>query len=262
MTLLSYADARKRAKEIEQTTRERIMPPWLPEPGYGEFQDERRLTSAEIDYRYREPLFLPRGSEVWMKFSYDNSEANPRNPSHPPREVRYGQQSVDEMGEFWMQVLARTPMDRVTLESDFRRKQLAEIIAYYTDRLRRDSADAKAHNWIGFAKSSLGKTEEAVNHLRRAISLDPRYDEPHLHLGLIWLDQGKLAESRAEFEAAVSIRPENGLAHGNLGLVLMNQGQLDAAEEHLRTAMRLNPKDTVARDNLQSVLKAKSGDRK
>jgi Flp pilus assembly protein TadD len=29
-------------------TRDRVMPPWKPEPGYGEFLDERRLTSQEI----------------------------------------------------------------------------------------------------------------------------------------------------------------------------------------------------------------------
>src|SRR6266516_2050179 len=46
--LLTYADVRKRAKEIVKVTSERTMPPWLPEPGYGEFKEERRLGEAEI----------------------------------------------------------------------------------------------------------------------------------------------------------------------------------------------------------------------
>lgn len=46
--LLTYDDARKHAPEIVSVTRRRYMPPWLPEPGYGEFEDERRLTDAQI----------------------------------------------------------------------------------------------------------------------------------------------------------------------------------------------------------------------
>ena len=46
--LLTYDDARKHAHEIAAVTLLRYMPPWLPEPGFGEFQDERRLTDAQI----------------------------------------------------------------------------------------------------------------------------------------------------------------------------------------------------------------------
>src|SRR5688572_358666 len=48
-TLITYDDAKKHAREIVKVTRSRFMPPWLPEPGFGEFADERRLTDAEID---------------------------------------------------------------------------------------------------------------------------------------------------------------------------------------------------------------------
>jgi peroxiredoxin len=47
-SLLSYADAAKRASLIATVTARRYMPPWEPEPGYGHFQGERRLSDAEI----------------------------------------------------------------------------------------------------------------------------------------------------------------------------------------------------------------------
>src|SRR6185369_784944 len=47
-SLLSYEDVKKRAKQIATVTRSRYMPPWLPEPGYGEFAGERRLSDAQI----------------------------------------------------------------------------------------------------------------------------------------------------------------------------------------------------------------------
>src|SRR5262245_41247208 len=48
-TLLSYRDVRAHAVQIVAATRDRIMPPWKPEPGYGRFADERRLTPDQID---------------------------------------------------------------------------------------------------------------------------------------------------------------------------------------------------------------------
>ena len=47
-SLLTYADAKKRARQIAEVTARRYMPPWLPEPGHGEFADERRLTADEL----------------------------------------------------------------------------------------------------------------------------------------------------------------------------------------------------------------------
>ena len=61
------------------------------------------------DYAYRTPLFLPKGTTLSMHYIYDNSTNNVRNPSQPPRRVKYGLSSTDEMAELWVQVLARNP---------------------------------------------------------------------------------------------------------------------------------------------------------
>ncbi len=46
--LLTYQDAKKHARQLIAVTKSRYMPPWLPEPGYGSFQGERRLSEAQI----------------------------------------------------------------------------------------------------------------------------------------------------------------------------------------------------------------------
>ena len=46
--LLTYPDVRKRAGQIAAVTKSQFMPPWLPEPGYGHFAGEQRLTAKEI----------------------------------------------------------------------------------------------------------------------------------------------------------------------------------------------------------------------
>ncbi len=46
--LLNYQDAKKHMKEIAEVTARRYMPPWLPEPGYGDFVGARLLSTGQI----------------------------------------------------------------------------------------------------------------------------------------------------------------------------------------------------------------------
>jgi Flp pilus assembly protein TadD len=46
--LLSYRDVRAHASQIAAVTQRRYMPPWPPEPGYGDFRDNRRLSDEQI----------------------------------------------------------------------------------------------------------------------------------------------------------------------------------------------------------------------
>ena len=48
-------------------------------------------------YQFKEPLDLPRGTRIRLDAKYDNSPDNPSNPSNPPRDVRWGEQTTDEM---------------------------------------------------------------------------------------------------------------------------------------------------------------------
>jgi tetratricopeptide (TPR) repeat protein/mono/diheme cytochrome c family protein len=48
-SLITYADARRRAQQIADVTRRRYMPPWKPEPGENEFVGSRRMTDREIE---------------------------------------------------------------------------------------------------------------------------------------------------------------------------------------------------------------------
>jgi tetratricopeptide (TPR) repeat protein len=47
-SLLSYADVRAHADQIAAATKSRYMPPWKPEPGYGDFVGARRLSDPQI----------------------------------------------------------------------------------------------------------------------------------------------------------------------------------------------------------------------
>jgi mono/diheme cytochrome c family protein len=80
-------------------------------------------------YRYVSPLKLPKGTEIQMRYIYDNSAANPRNPSNPPKEVKFGEQTTNEMGFAFVQVTVDTP----ALVSEFQRDANAQFVASLLD---------------------------------------------------------------------------------------------------------------------------------
>jgi hypothetical protein len=75
--------------------------------------DGSRQTLIRIDdwdfnwqnpYEFLTPVALPKGTRIEMLAHFDNSAANPRNPSKPPIEVRWGEQTTDEMCIGFLQV--------------------------------------------------------------------------------------------------------------------------------------------------------------
>jgi hypothetical protein len=48
-------------------------------------------------YYFKDPVPLLVGTQLNVSATYDNSDANPDNPHHPPQEVRAGQRTEDEM---------------------------------------------------------------------------------------------------------------------------------------------------------------------
>lgn len=58
--------------------------------------------NQEETYRFCRPIRLPKGTIVRAEWRYDNSAANPRNPSRPPKRVRHGEGSEDEMAVLWL----------------------------------------------------------------------------------------------------------------------------------------------------------------
>lgn len=81
-------------------------------------------------YSYREPLFLPRGARVKVRWVFDNSAGNSRNPFSPPRAVHFGPNTSDEMCEFHLFVVPEAIADYPKfgeLMEQQRRKKIAEL---------------------------------------------------------------------------------------------------------------------------------------
>jgi len=214
------------------------------------------------DYRFAQPVLLPRGTTLQMRFTYDNSTNNTRNPHHPAQRVVFGPQTTDEMGELWLQVLPGNENDLANLARDYTSKQLEKAVAVNEQRLRSNAQDPNAHLQLGRALLGLGRAVEAQPHFQRVIELDPINDEPHYFLGVTLRMQKQLVPARQEFETALRLNPNSYKAHGNLGLICYEQGEMLQAEEHFLAALRLNPEDKFAQANLEALLRAKGAAKK
>jgi tetratricopeptide (TPR) repeat protein len=206
-------------------------------------------------YRYVKPLTLPRGTTLAMEIVFDNSPANPRNPSRPPRRVGWGQRSADEMGDLWIQVLTRDARDLATLNAQFRPKVLAEDVIGYEARIKAEPDSAALHDDAAMLYLDLGRPADAVRHFEIAAAMKPDAAPAHFNLGTALTIAGRIDEAITRYRRALELRPDYALAHNNLGGILFKLGQLEGAERHLTEAVRIDPQNAEARDNLGRLLR-------
>lgn len=94
-------------------------------------------------YQYKRPVELPAGTEVEVQLVYDNSADNPNNPFDPPRRIRWGLQSTDEMGSVTLLLVAREEKDTRALRRaisrhrrDHFRKQAGRLTGLLISRIK------------------------------------------------------------------------------------------------------------------------------
>jgi len=76
--------------------------------------------SWQDQYIYKNFIPLPKGTRLDGEYTYDNSDANLKNPNYPAKEVKWGENSTDEMGSLILNVLPH-------VESDLNALRLATI---------------------------------------------------------------------------------------------------------------------------------------
>ena len=227
-------------------------------------------------FRYAEPVTLPAGTKISMRFVYDNSAENVRNPNHPPQRVQAGNRAVDEMAHLWLQVLPKEApgsnpraqiqeaMARHNLDKnpdDFEahynlaalleiRGQLHESITHFSQAVRIRPDDATANNALGAALLASGHVAEAIPRLSAALKARPDYFDAHYNLGNALASQGDFTQALVHFRTAVRLNPEDSGAEANLGSALAETGNRKEARLHYQRALQLNPENELARENL------------
>jgi tetratricopeptide (TPR) repeat protein len=232
-------------------------------------------------YRYQEPVDLPAGTTISMRFTYDNSADNIRNPNQPPKRVVAGNRASDEMAHLWLQVLPRETSDatidpRLQIQEALARHhiqnnpedfeahynlaallqmkgEVSGAVTQFSEAVRIRPDDSTTNNALGAVLLASGHLDGAIVHLNTALRGRPDYFDAHYNLGNALAAQGDFLGALLHFRAAVRVNPQDANAEANLGSALAETGNLKEARLHFERALQIDPKNELARENLEQL---------
>ncbi len=232
-------------------------------------------------YRYREPLMLPKGTVLHMRYSYDNSAGNVHNPHAPPVRVRAGNRSEDEMGHLWLQLLpahadAGGPDPRLALEEAWMRSRVSktpnddvslynlgtalagerkfdEAVGVYRGILRQTPHDARTLTSLGVALDGEGDFRGAEEQFRAAVSASPPACDARFDLANLELRQQKVKNAEMDFRALMAACTPDAETHAGLAAALANEGRIEDAVSEFGEALKLAPDNEAALVGIASI---------
>jgi hypothetical protein len=111
------------------------------------------------DYAFKQPVKLPKGTTIDVLISWDNTDANPHQYYHPPKDIRWGPRSMDEMGTITLSVMMDTPEQKAALHKGLKQMLTGQFVQRVFENDMRSfatirtqiSEDMKVPNEGGFA---------------------------------------------------------------------------------------------------------------
>jgi tetratricopeptide (TPR) repeat protein len=223
--------------------------------GWATFPDGNKKTLIEIkdwnfnwqdQYSFREPLDLPVGTEIALRYVYDNSDKNPRNPHRPPQRVTYGPRSINEMCEMNLQLILDDRDDLKQLDADVTLFQLRSMLSDFEKTLENDPDSLIALGGLASVHIARSEPEQAVQYLDREIELrDDGFDKAKalLQLSVAYHQLGKLAETERALAQATSMAPRLARAWYLRGDFLSSQGRFTEALDYYTRGLQRDPKN-------------------
>lgn len=105
-----------------------------------------------------------------------------------------------------------------------------------------------AHAWFLLGRERLDREENrrARRAFRRAVEIQPEFEEAHLGIGISYLNSGRWSRARSAFEAVLAFHAESTDALGGIAEAELGRGDLEAAEEAAMRALALQPRAATA----------------
>ena len=233
-------------------------------------------------YDYKKPVFLPKGTRLEMRITYDNTSQNPRNPNHPLCQVTAGNRSQDEMGHVWFQLLPLGKFKpgedpRMAIQEAVMRRRLdkypgdflahynlaallqtegkiSQAVTLYQTAISEEPTSATAHNSLAAALLMQDQIPSAIQELHKSLQYDPTYVSAHYNLARALAATGDLEQSAAEFRAVLQQKPDDAEANADLGAIEYKLRKYPESLTHLRAAAQSHPDDAGLQTNLGTVL--------
>ncbi len=139
-------------------------------------------------------------------------------------------------------------------------KRPKEAVNMLKRALSVDRSNAIAMSLLGKAYHEQRKFHEARKMMTRAVEAAPTEPEVHVHYGRLLHSFGELDAAANSFTHALQLNPQFALAYRELGILLIDAGILDQATEAMVMAIKLNPQDAMAFYHLGLIKKMQGFD--
>jgi tetratricopeptide (TPR) repeat protein len=117
-----------------------------------------------------------------------------------------------------------------------------------------NSRDSGSHFLLAGVQADMGLEEEAIRHLRQAISQQPRFPEALNNLALLLRTGGETREAEAQLRKALAIRPDYAAAWNNLGNLCVELSRISEAADCYSKAISIDPEYAEAHTNRALIL--------
>ena len=111
----------------------------------------------------------------------------------------------------------------------------------YAQSVERDTGFALGVMSLGYAYSTLGEQEKAVEYMQRYIRMAPDQPDPRASYADILVRAGRYDEALEQYRAALAIKADYWYAVREIGTVYLIKGRLHDAERQFEEAVRMLP---------------------
>lgn len=201
-----------------------------------EFRQLREVLEPEI-LSTHDPVLLwrlgqiLRHNEIWQDAERVLNEAIKWGPSMP--------ESYRDLGLLYIH------RDDLPWEISLQRAKRVLERGIKADKIS-NAPSAVTHTLLGRVLESLDDRESAEAELRRALEIDPHYEEAQYNLAML-LDDSRKEEKLNLLRQSVSEDPHYFVALRDLGFELVKSDKLTDAERYLNEALHLDPSDVPLR---------------
>jgi len=102
----------------------------------------------------------------------------------------------------------------------------------------RHGPNAISLNNLGLVRARQKRWKESVDYYQQAIRLLPKYVDPHLNLGALYMEMGRYPEAELQLRAAVAVGPLNPHARNQLGLLYLRESRVAEAREQFLQSLQ------------------------
>jgi len=182
------------------------------------------------------------------KSSDQQDSSNPQQAFNSAK-TNFAAGNLDQAATTCLQILGNTPADPKTLHLlaliRFQEGNITEAVELLRTTVREAPDFAIAHDHLGAALVTLGRSEQAIESLQRAIELKPDFSTAHANLGNAVHSLGQLEEAEKSYRTAIMYGPENAEAHVSLGNLLCQLRRPSEAVECFLAALTVEQQSVM-----------------